>query len=147
MESYKMGRANPVINDEQGIYRELYALCRKYKKPVLVAEKGKKGFAAMSIEQYKKFEELAARDELYRLLDEGYQAIEKGDCRPYEEFMREMRENIANGTLYEEIEEITAREELYRALDEGLRDVKEGRVRPAEEFMRELREKIANGTL
>ena len=75
----------PVIRksaDLRNSYSDISAFCHKYREPVFITENGEGDLAVMSIEAY---EELAGKQELYRLLEEGRNAIENGNFLTEEE--------------------------------------------------------------
>ncbi len=70
----------PVIRksaDLRNSYSEISAFCHKYREPIFITKNGEGDLAVMSIETY---EEITGKRELYRLLEDGRKAIEKGDC-------------------------------------------------------------------
>lgn len=69
----------PVIRksaDLRNSYSEISAFCHKYREPIFITKNGEGDLAVMSIETY---EEITGKRELYRLLEDGRKAIEKGD--------------------------------------------------------------------
>lgn len=69
-------------------YNEISTFCHQYGEPVFITKNGKGDLAVMSIEAY---EELCGRFELYGLIKEGMNDIEKGDTRPFAEAMSDIR--------------------------------------------------------
>lgn len=69
-------------------YNEISEFCHAYSEPVFITKNGKGDLAVMSIEAY---EGLTSRFELYGLLQEGMDDIEKGNTRPIQEAMVEIR--------------------------------------------------------
>lgn len=72
-------------------YNEVSELCHKYGEPTFVTKNGKGDLAIMSIEAY---EQMTARFELYSLIQEGMDAVERGDVRSYDDAMEEIRAEI-----------------------------------------------------
>jgi PHD/YefM family antitoxin component YafN of YafNO toxin-antitoxin module len=69
----------PVIRksaDLRNSYSEISAFCHKYREPIFITKNGEGDLAVMSIETY---EEITGQRELYKLLEEGRNAIEKGN--------------------------------------------------------------------
>ena len=56
-------------------YNEISTFCHQSREPVFITKNGKGDLAVMSIETY---ESLSGKLELYRLLDEGEEAIRQG---------------------------------------------------------------------
>lgn len=69
-------------------YNEISTFCHNYSEPVFITKNGKGDLAVMSIETY---EELISRSELYGLLKEGLEDIEKGNTRPFSEAISSIR--------------------------------------------------------
>lgn len=87
-------------------YNSISAFCRENREPVFITKNGRGDLAVMSIELY---EEIAAnrnmtpeesRQELYRLLDEGHAATLEGHTRPFDEFMKDLKRGMADGSIY-----------------------------------------------
>ena len=72
-------------------YNEVSEQCHKYGEPTFVTKNGKGDLAIMSIEAY---EQMTARFDLCSLVQEGLDAVERGDVLPYEEAMAEIRAEI-----------------------------------------------------
>ncbi len=69
-------------------YNEVSEQCHRYGEPTFVTKNGKGDLAIMSIEAY---EQMTARFELYSLIQEGIDAVERGDVRSYDEFAAELK--------------------------------------------------------
>ena len=69
-------------------YNEISTLCHEYSEPVFITKNGKGDLAIMSIEAY---EQLAGRVELYMKLREGLDEVERGQTRPLDEAMADIR--------------------------------------------------------
>ena len=72
-------------------YNEVSELCHRYGEPTFVTKNGKGDLAIMSIEAY---EQMNARYELYSLIQEGLDDVERGDVQPFDEAMAEIRAEI-----------------------------------------------------
>ena len=78
-------------------YNEISAFCNEMQEPVIITKNdGKNDLAVISMEM---FETLNGKQELYRLIDEGDADIEAGRVSPWREVMRDIRQDIANGTI------------------------------------------------
>lgn len=86
----------PVIRsstDLRNNYNEISALCHERREPVFITKNGQGDLAVMSIETY---EMLSGKLELYRLVDEGRNAVKEGRKRPLDEAMRYIRKELAD---------------------------------------------------
>ena len=79
--------------DLRNNYNEISAFCHKNQEPVFITKNGQGDLAVMSIETY---EVLSGKIELYKLLDEGEEAVRQGRKRPLDEVMAEIRSELAN---------------------------------------------------
>jgi PHD/YefM family antitoxin component YafN of YafNO toxin-antitoxin module len=80
----------PVIRksaDLRNNYGEISEFCHKFREPIFITKNGEGDLAVMSIETY---EEIAGRNELYRLIQEGIDDIEKGRTLNEKEILRNM---------------------------------------------------------
>ena len=89
--------------DLRNNYNEISEYCRKSGKPVFITKNGQGDLAVMSMEQYEVFcekneeiERLDPKEELYALLEEGFQAVENGEVYPLEEVIADLRRMIKN---------------------------------------------------
>ncbi len=82
--------------DLRNNYNEISTFCHESREPVYITKSGKGDLAVMSIETY---EMLSGKLELYRLLDEGRIAVGEGKTRPFEEVMRDIRQELADGKI------------------------------------------------
>jgi prevent-host-death family protein len=73
--------------DLRNNYNDISAFCHETREPVFVTRNGQGDLAVMSIDAY---DELTGRKELYRLLDEGHQAVLEGRVQPLEQVMDEV---------------------------------------------------------
>jgi len=81
----------PVIRNSADLssnYIEIADFCHKFKEPVFLTRNGEGDLAVMSIETY---EEMAGRNELYRLIQEGIDDIENGRTLTEEEVIKNMQ--------------------------------------------------------
>jgi len=67
-------------SDLRNNYNEISEFCHQYSEPVYLTKNGKGDLAVMSIELYEK---LVGKFELYKLLDEGMEAISENKVRPF----------------------------------------------------------------
>ena len=69
-------------------YNEISSFCHQYGEPVFITKNGKGDLAVMSIEAY---EQLLGRFELYGLLQEGMEGVQKGDTRPFSDALADIK--------------------------------------------------------
>jgi prevent-host-death family protein len=74
--------------DLRNNYNEISAFCHKTCEPVFITRNGQGDLAVMSIDAY---DELSGRKELYRLLDEGHQAVLEGRTQSLAEAFADIR--------------------------------------------------------
>jgi PHD/YefM family antitoxin component YafN of YafNO toxin-antitoxin module len=79
--------------DLRNNYNEISTFCHQNREPVFITKNGQGDLAVMSIESY---EMLAGKLELYKLLDEGEEAIRQGRKRPLADVMAEIRKELSN---------------------------------------------------
>ena len=77
-------------------YNEISAFCHEKREPIFITKNGQGDLAVMSIEI---FEQLNGKLELYRLLDEGRDAVKAGKKRPLADVMRDIKQEIADGQI------------------------------------------------
>lgn len=85
----------PIIRpsaDLRNNYNEISQLCKENNEPVFITKNGHGDVAIMSIELYN---QLAGRQELYRLIDTGLEDVKNGRVRPYKEAMADVRKKVA----------------------------------------------------
>lgn len=75
-------------SDLRNNYSEISEFCHKYNEPVYITKNGQGDLAVMSIETYEK---LVGKFELYKLIDEGINAAEKGKVRPFREALDDIQ--------------------------------------------------------
>lgn len=78
-------------SDLRNKYNEISEFCREHGEPVYITKNGKGDLAVMSIETY---ERLVGKFELKKLLDEGLEAIKKGQVMPFDEALQEIKKGI-----------------------------------------------------
>ena len=82
--------------DLRNNYNEISTFCHDSCEPVYITKNGRGDLAVMSIET---FEVLNGKLELYRLLDEGREAVKAGKKRPLQQVMKDIKRGIENGEL------------------------------------------------
>ena len=78
-------------SDLRNKYNEISEFCHKYKEPVYITKNGQGDLAVMSIETYEK---LVGKFELYKLLDDGLDAVKQGKTRPFREALEDIRKGL-----------------------------------------------------
>jgi PHD/YefM family antitoxin component YafN of YafNO toxin-antitoxin module len=78
--------------DLRNNYAGISDFCHKYREPVFITKNGEGDLAVMSIETY---EELAGRNELYRLIQEGIDDIENGRTLTEDEVLKNMKNALS----------------------------------------------------
>ena len=78
--------------DLRNNYNEISQFCRDNREPVFITKNGHGDLAVMSMDVYR---QLAGRAELYRLIDEGLEAINRGEVQPLDEAMADIRQELA----------------------------------------------------
>ena len=78
-------------SDLRNKYSEISAFCHKYHEPVYITKNGQGDLAVMSIEVYEK---LVGKFELYKLLDEGVEAMQMKKVRPFKEALADMQKDL-----------------------------------------------------
>ena len=73
--------------DLRNNYGQISEFCHKYREPIFITKNGEGDLAVMSIEPY---EELAGKNELYTLIQEGIDDIENGRILKEEEIIHNM---------------------------------------------------------
>lgn len=74
-------------------YNEISKFCHQYNEPVYITKNGQGDLAVMSIETY---ERLIGKFELYKLLDEGMEAMQNKKVRPFTEAFAEIQKDLRN---------------------------------------------------
>lgn len=82
--------------DLRNNYSEISKFCHDHDEPIFITKNGQGDLAVMSIEAY---ELLNGKLELYRSLDEGRAAIKAEKKRPLTDVMKDLRQEIIDGSL------------------------------------------------
>jgi prevent-host-death family protein len=80
----------PVIKksaDLRNRYGEISEFCHTYREPIFITKNGEGDLAVMSMETY---EELAGKNELYKLIQQGIDDIENGNTLTEAEVLKNM---------------------------------------------------------
>lgn len=75
-------------SDLRNCYNEISQFCHKYNEPVYITKNGQGDLAVMSIETYEK---LVGKFELYKLIDEGINAVAEKRVRPFKEALADIQ--------------------------------------------------------
>ena len=75
-------------------YNEISNFCNESREPVFITKNGQGDLAVMSIET---FEALSGKLELYRLLNEGREAVKTGKKRPLTDVMKDIKQELIDG--------------------------------------------------
>ncbi len=78
-------------SDLRNKYNEISEYCHKYEEPVYITKNGQGDLAVMSIETYEK---LVGKFELYKLLDEGTNAIKENKVRTFREAVDDIQKDF-----------------------------------------------------
>ncbi len=84
----------PVIrpsSDLRNKYNEISEFCHKYSEPVYITKNGQGDLAVMSIET---LERIVGKFELYKLLDEGAEAMKANKVRPFREALNDIQKGL-----------------------------------------------------
>ena len=82
------------ITDIKTKFSEIDREVTEAHRPVILT---KNGYGHMVVMSYQEYGKLMARQELYRLLDEGLDDIENGRTQDFHKAVSEIREGIAHG--------------------------------------------------
>ena len=80
-------------SDLRNNYNEISQFCHQYNEPVYITKNGQGDLAVMSIETY---ERIVGKFELYKLLDEGMDAIAEKKVRPFRTVFADIKEELTN---------------------------------------------------
>ncbi|EMS73076.1 type II toxin-antitoxin system Phd/YefM family antitoxin [Ruminiclostridium cellobioparum] len=80
-------------SDLRNNYNEISQFCHQYGEPVYITKNGQGDLAVMSIETY---ERLVGKFELYKLLDEGMDAMAEKKVRPFRTVLADIQEELNN---------------------------------------------------
>ncbi|MFB5760370.1 type II toxin-antitoxin system Phd/YefM family antitoxin [Paenibacillus medicaginis] len=78
-------------SDLRNKYNEISEFCHQYEEPVYITKNGQGDLAVMSIESYEK---LVGKFELYKLLDEGTNAIKENKVRPFRDAVDDIQKDV-----------------------------------------------------
>ncbi|MBU3218348.1 type II toxin-antitoxin system prevent-host-death family antitoxin [Clostridium estertheticum] len=78
-------------SDLRNKYVEISQFCHEYNEPVYITKNGKGDLAVMSIDTYEK---LVGKFELYKLIDEGVEAMQKKKVRPFKEALADIQKDL-----------------------------------------------------
>lgn len=90
MEVYFMPVIRP-SSDLRNNYNDISKFCHQYNEPVYITKNGQGDLAVMSIET---FERLVGKFELYKLLDEGIDAMKEKKVRQFSEALADIQKEI-----------------------------------------------------
>lgn len=79
-------------SDLRNKYNEISEFCHKYSEPVYITKNGQGDLAVMSIET---FEKLVGKYELYKLLDEGMEAMKSNKTRPFRDALNDIQKGLS----------------------------------------------------
>ena len=79
--------------DLRNNYNEISTFCHETKEPVFITKNGHGDLAVMSIDLFNKF---MSKYELYSLLDQSESDFNNNRTLPFEESMRNLREELNN---------------------------------------------------
>lgn len=80
-------------SDLRNNYNEISKICHDYNEPVYITKNGTGDLAVMSIETY---ERLVGKFELYKLMQEGIDAMKKGDVRSFSKAISDIKKDLKN---------------------------------------------------
>lgn len=80
-------------SDLRNNYNEISQFCHKYNEPVYITKNGQGDLAVMSIETYEK---LVGKFELYKLIDEGIEAMQDNKVRPFKKALVDIQMDLQN---------------------------------------------------
>lgn len=80
-------------SDLRNNYNEISQFCHQYNEPVYITKNGQGDLAVMSIET---FERLVGKFELYKLLDEGVDAMKTKKVRSFREALADIKKGLKN---------------------------------------------------
>ncbi|NSW82640.1 MAG: type II toxin-antitoxin system Phd/YefM family antitoxin [Syntrophothermus sp.] len=78
-------------SDFRNKYNEISDFCHKYSEPVFITKNGRGDLVVMSIETYEK---LVGKFELYRLLDEGMEALKNRKVVPAQDVFSKIEKGL-----------------------------------------------------
>jgi prevent-host-death family protein len=78
-------------SDLRNNYNEISKFCHQYSEPVYITKNGQGDLAVMSIETY---ERLVGKFELYKLLDDGVNAMKEKKVRSFKEALVDIQKGL-----------------------------------------------------
>lgn len=78
-------------SDLRNNYNEISKFCHQFSEPVYITKNGQGDLAVMSIETY---ERLVGKFELYKLLDEGLNAMKDRKVRSFKEALSDIQKGL-----------------------------------------------------
>lgn len=78
-------------SDLRNKYVEISEFCHRHNEPIFITKNGQGDLAVMSIETY---ERLVGKFELYKLLDEGLDAMDKKKVKPFKEALADIEKDL-----------------------------------------------------
>ncbi|GAA0605715.1 hypothetical protein GCM10009001_23730 [Virgibacillus siamensis] len=79
-------------SDLRNKYNEISSFCHSYPEPVYITKNGEGDLAVMSIETY---ERLVGKFELYKLLNQGMEAVEKNKVKPFRDAVTDIQKGLS----------------------------------------------------
>lgn len=79
-------------SDLRNKYNEISDFCHKFSEPVYITKNGQGDLAVMSIETY---ERLVGKFELYKLLDQGMEAIKENKVKPFRDVLDDIKKGLS----------------------------------------------------
>jgi prevent-host-death family protein len=83
-------------SDLRNRYNEISDFCHQYHEPIFITKNGVGDLVVMSNDEY---ERLCGKQELYRLLDQGIEAMKSDTGRPADEVFEEIERNFGFGEV------------------------------------------------
>lgn len=83
-------------SDLRNSYNEISEFCHKYNEPVFITKNGTGDLVVLSNAEY---ERLAGKQELHRMLDEGFADMESGKHRPAKDVFADVERKFGFGGL------------------------------------------------
>lgn len=80
-------------SDLRNNYNEISKFCHQFKEPVYITRNGQGDLAVMSIETY---ERLVGKFELYKLIEEGVDAMKNKKVRPFRDALDDIQKGLRN---------------------------------------------------
>jgi prevent-host-death family protein len=78
-------------SDLRNSYNEISEFCHKYNEPVYITKNGHGDLVVMSVEIY---EQLVGKYELYKLLDEGIDAMKQKNVRSFRSALKDIKKGL-----------------------------------------------------